>query len=253
MKRRDVFKVAGWAGASALFIKVLGSGEAQVIGPVYTDQVNPYAPTGFKGLGANAAAYTYFTGEEAKFIEAAVARILPKDESGPGALEAGVSYYIDQQLDGSFGRGATWYMQGPWAVGTPMQGYQLQLTPAEVYRAGISAARKYASGKGKAFEALAAGDQDQVLKDLEAGKVSDPEVPAEVTSQFFAFLLQNTIEGFLADPAYGGNRGKTGWQQLGFPGVYLETYSDFIDKAGAKLPKIVYMSLADAQNIAAQG
>ncbi|MGY2895072.1 gluconate 2-dehydrogenase subunit 3 family protein [Deinococcus sp. UYEF24] len=248
MKRRDVFKTVGWMGASALFLKVLGTADAQVVGPGYTEQVNPYAPNDFKGLGAGSEAYTFFTGEEAKFVEAAVARLIPKDESGPGALEAGVSYYIDQQLAGAFGEGAKWYMQGPWTPGTPMQGYQLPFTPAEVYRAGISAARKYAQSKGKAFEAMSASSQDQVLKDLEAGKVSDPNVPAEVTSQFFAFLLQNTVEGFLADPAYGGNRDKTGWKQLGFPGVYLETYADFIDKVGAKLPKIVFVSLADAQN-----
>lgn len=249
MKRRDLFKVMGWAGANALFFKVMGSAEAQANGKGFTDQVDPYAPNDFKGLGRQAEAYTFFTGEEAKFIEAAVARLLPRDASGPGALETGCGYYIDQQLAGSFGQAGRWYMQGPWQPGTPMQGYQLPLTPAEVYRAGISAAQHYSNQMfSKDFDELRGDHQDQILKALEASKVSDPNVPTAVTQQFFAFLLQNTVEGFLADPAYGGNRGKSGWQQLGFPGVYLENYGDFIDQPMAKLPKIIFVDLADAQN-----
>ena len=30
-------------------------------------------------------------------------------------------------------------MQGPWKLGLPSQGYQLPLTPAQLYRAGIEA------------------------------------------------------------------------------------------------------------------
>ena len=56
---------------------------------------------------------------------------------GPGAKEAGVTFFIDQQLAGPFGRAETWYMQGPWKEGTPQQGYQLKLTPAQLYRVGI--------------------------------------------------------------------------------------------------------------------
>ena len=237
-----------------MFLKTSEPGQAQVIQVPPATQVNPYAPHDLKGLATNPEAYTFFTGVEAQFIEAAVERILPADESGPGALGAGVSYYIDQQLAGSFGTGAKWYMQGPWAIGTSMQGYQLQYTPAEVYRAGISAGDWYAQQQhGKRLKALSAAQQDEVLKAIESGKVSHPEVPAEIMTQFFAFLLQNTIEGFLADPAYGGNRGKTGWQQIGYPGVYLEMYSDYIDKAAKDLPKLTFLSLADTQRIPENG
>lgn len=248
MDRRDFFRIAGGLGTTVLFFKAASPGSAQVVQSGSVQQVTPYAPNDLRGLGSGPQAYTFFTGVEARFIEAAVERLLPRDASGPGALEAGVSYYIDQQLYGTFGEAGRWYMQGPWAVGTPMQGYQLPFTPAEVYRAGISAAEIHAQARyKKAFADLSGTQQDTVLRDLEAGRISDPNVPAEVTQQFFAFLLQNTVEGFLADPAYGGNRNKTGWQQLGFPGVYLEMYGDLISKTSKTLPKVMFLSLADTQ------
>ena len=48
-------------------------------------------------------AYGWLTQPEQAFIEAAVARLVPADELGPGAKEAGVSYFIDQQLAGAYG------------------------------------------------------------------------------------------------------------------------------------------------------
>jgi gluconate 2-dehydrogenase gamma chain len=31
-------------------------------------------------------------------------------------------------------------------------------------------------------------------------------------------LVQNTVEGFFADPIYGGNKNFIGWRLIGFPG-----------------------------------
>jgi gluconate 2-dehydrogenase gamma chain len=44
---------------------------------------------------------------------------------------------------------------------------------------------------------------------------------------FFEAILAITIEGFLADPIYGGNRDKAGWKLLGFPGLPA-TYSNAV-------------------------
>src|SRR5437660_651170 len=57
--------------------------------------------------------------DEMAFVDAAVARIIPNDDLGPGAKEAGVGLFIDRQLAGPYGRGETWYMQGPWREGAP--------------------------------------------------------------------------------------------------------------------------------------
>ena len=42
--------------------------------------------------------YMFFTAAEVAFVDAAVARLIPADELGPGAREAGVTYFIDQQI-----------------------------------------------------------------------------------------------------------------------------------------------------------
>ena len=79
----------------------------------------------------------FFSAAEVAFVDAAVARLIPADELGPGAKEAGVTYFIDQQLFGGWGAMAKMYRQGPHPEGTPQQGYQSPLTPQEIYRAAI--------------------------------------------------------------------------------------------------------------------
>jgi gluconate 2-dehydrogenase gamma chain len=85
----------------------------------------------------------FFTPEEAAFIEAAVARLIPNDEVGPGAVEANVPFFLDRQLAGPFGRGDHYYLGGPWPKGTPEQGYQSRFSPAQLYRAAIAAIDSY--------------------------------------------------------------------------------------------------------------
>jgi len=76
------------------------------------------------------AAYTYLTEPESAFVEAAVGRLIPTDELGPGGREAAVAFYIDQQLSGQFGYAAKMYQQGPWqSDAAPEFGYQLPLNP----------------------------------------------------------------------------------------------------------------------------
>jgi gluconate 2-dehydrogenase gamma chain len=183
---------------------------------------------------ANGGGYVFFTGAEAAFIEAVVARIIPRDELGAGALEAGVPTFIDRQLAGEFGRGARWYMQGPWGPGEKTQGYQTRLTPAGIYRAAIGAIDQQVSREGKAgaFAKLAAADQDEFLHRLEKGAVQLAGVDA---ATFFDMLLQNTIEGFWSDPIYGGNRDMVGWKLIGFPGARYD-HSPFVSQHGQKYP-----------------
>ena len=166
-------------------------------------------------LGSLEKAYTFFSPTEAEFIEAAVARLIPKDELGSGALEADVSYYIDRLLTTEHGSGARFYNQGPFGATTPFQGYQSPLTPPEVYRIGIAATDKYCQRQyGKRFAQLDAAAQDGVLKGLQ--DVSLEDVPG---ATFFGQLLADTKDGFFSDPAYGGNGDMIGWKLVGYPGV----------------------------------
>ena len=79
-------------------------------------------------MGASSAtvghARFYLTQPEARFLDAAVARLIPADELGPGAKEAGVTCFIDRQLAGAWGTHSRNYRLGPWLEGTPQQGFQ---------------------------------------------------------------------------------------------------------------------------------
>jgi gluconate 2-dehydrogenase gamma chain len=178
--------------------------------------------------------YQFLAPAEAAFVEAAVARLIPKDELGPGAVEAGVPVFIDRQLAGEYGAGGRWYMQGPWGAGEPTQGWQTRLTPAGLYRTAIREVDEAVSHEGKAatYAKLAADDQDRWLHQLEQGKVQLPTADAKT---FFQLLWQNTLEGFWADPLYGGNRDMAGWKLIGFPGARYD-HSPYVKKYGEKYP-----------------
>jgi gluconate 2-dehydrogenase gamma chain len=169
------------------------------------------------GSRAKAPAPAFFSDAELAFVDAAVSRLIPADDLGPGAKEAGVTVFIDRQLSGPYGRAETWYLQGPGAKGAPEQGYQLRVGPAQLYRDAIAAIDGHCRKQfqGKTFAQLQAAEQDKLLHALEKG---DLHLEGTSTKDFFEILWNNTKEGFLADPMYGGNRGFAGWKLIGFPG-----------------------------------
>ena len=177
---------------------------------------------------APAHAFSFLMQPEIRFIDAAVARLIPADELGPGAREAGVTHFIDQQLASSWGTHGRNYRSGPWLEGTAQQGFQSRLTPKEIYRTAIRETNAYCSRQyGKNFEFLTAAQQDEVLHDLEEGKIELEAVSAKL---FFGLLMRNTEEGFFADPMYGGNRDKIGWKLIGFPGIASSAYAEHLEK-----------------------
>ena len=204
-------------------------------------------PAQVRGPHAVPGAYTFLMRTEARFIEAACERIIPSDELGPGAVEAGVPLFIDQQLQGKFGLAAKWYMQGPWQEGAEEQGYQLPLTPQEVYRVCIPALDMYAEETyGAVFADLSGADQDDLIRALEAGELEIEPLPSTVLSTFWELFYDNVMQGFFADPAYGGNRDKVGWRLVGFPGV-AAAYRGVIE-AYYGVPYLVEpVSIADIQ------
>lgn len=191
------------------------------------------ALTGVAGAPARAAPrkgrrYVFFTPVEAAFIEAAVARLIPADELGPGALEADVPAFIDQQLAGAWGGGERLYRSGPWKPGTASQGYQLPFTPAELFRNALRGIAADLKAGGRGFASLPAGQQDAYLRRLEKGGKDLGGVPSQV---FFESLLEMSIEGYFSDPVYGGNRGMAAWEMIGFPGAYANYY-ELVDHHG---------------------
>ena len=171
-------------------------------------------------------AYGFLTQPEVQFLDAAVERLIPTDELGPGARDAGVSCYIDRQLTSIWGVHGRNYRAGPLPEGTPQQGFQSRLTPQEIYRYGIADTDAHCKRQyGKAFRLLSGEQQDEVLHALEKNAIELPSLPARL---FFGLLWRNTEEGFFGDPLYGGNRDKVGWRLLGFPGVAPSNYHELM-------------------------
>lgn len=163
---------------------------------------------------ANATRYAFLTERDATFLRAAADRLIPADDY-PSASQAGVLAYIDGQLAGVYGRGERMYLEPPHRPGKPEQGYQLGLSPAALYRQSLDALASHPLGRS--FASQPAAQQDAFLRELEAGEWMLGDVPSAV---FFETLLANVIEGYFADPLYGGNRDMAGWRMVGFPGAY---------------------------------
>jgi gluconate 2-dehydrogenase gamma chain len=127
-------------------------------------------------------------------LKAVLERLIPSDESGPGAREAKVWRYIDHAL-------------------------AHDLSPAKrIYTDNLPALDRYASGRhGADFAKLPAAQQDDVLRDVESGNAAGFK-PDSAT--FFASVLAHAQQGMFGDPVYGGNADFAGWDLIGFPGIY---------------------------------
>jgi gluconate 2-dehydrogenase gamma chain len=121
----------------------------------------------------------YLTPDQASSVAAVAAQIIPTD-STPGATEAGSVFFIDRAL-ASFDRGQQ-----------------------AVYTKGLDELQTRARQAGaEKFSALSAAQQIETLKSIEK-------------TPFFNAIRVHTIVGFFANPEYGGNNGKVGWELIGF-------------------------------------
>jgi gluconate 2-dehydrogenase gamma chain len=139
--------------------------------------------------------FEFFTPEEAAEVEAITARIIPTDDT-PGAREAGVVYFIDRSL-------ATFAAddQKTYREGLP----ELQARVKEM----LPSASK--------FSGLTAEQQDEVLHsfDENASTTRRASRARPGAQNFFETVRVHTIQGFLIDPEFGGNRDGVGWKLIG--------------------------------------
>jgi gluconate 2-dehydrogenase gamma chain len=172
----------------------------------------------------NSLGQQFFFHDEINALDAMVARIVPGDESDPGAREAGVVTYIDRALAGPY---AAWQL---------------------AYREGLRLLNAHATAcHGDKFHALSDSDQDAIIAALERNDV--PGFPGNDAADFFAMVWAHTVEGLLCDPAYGGNRNGVGWKLIGFPGTQYG-YSAEEMQYGADLTTKPLMTLADIERLA---
>src|ERR1700738_835737 len=208
--RRDVLKgaIVGGAAAAGVTTAIATPDVAQAQAPA------PAAPAATQ----QASGYTFLNIAEAAFVEALVDHMIPADEISPKGTDLGVNVYIDRALAGAWGKGERLYMQGPWKPGAPSQAYQLPLTPAQLYRAGIEATNAHCRKTyGKSFDRIEDAQRQEVLTGLSTGKITfENGLPVRV---FWTTLYQTVVEGMYSDPIYGGNRNKAGWAIIGFPGI----------------------------------
>ena len=177
---------------------------------------------------------------EHAFIVAAVDTLIPADELSPSGSECGVATFIDRQLAGAYGNGARLYRDGPFHTAKPELGYQLPLNPREFFRAGIAAANDWSRKTyGKDFDRLPEEERQAALKAMEAGKAAFSGLPSR---GFFNALLQIAMEGFFADPIYGGNRDMASWKMIGYPGLpasYREDIRKYFGKKYDRPPRSI--------------
>jgi len=120
--------------------------------------------------------------EQMKTLVAFIDRLIPHDELGPGAVEAGAQIYIDRVLAGPNANEKASFVQGLEAV--------------DAYAKRVH---------GAALAELSAEKRDQVLTEM-------------VNEQFFNRARRLTIEGMFSDPYYGGNKNFAGWDLIRYPG-----------------------------------
>jgi gluconate 2-dehydrogenase gamma chain len=236
--RRKFLWGAGLAGTAVAAGMAPDAAQAQA-------QVQAKAKAASGGQGYASAApepepQLILTPTEHAFIVAAVDTLIPADELSPSGSECGVATFIDRQLASAWGGGGKMYRAGPFRTGKPEQGYQLPLTPAEFFSAGIAAANAWSRKTyGHDFDQLSADKRAQALEAMQDGKAQFADFNSRA---FFARLLAITMEGFFSDPIYGGNRNMAGWRMIGFPGLpatYRNLYEEYRDKPYTVEPRSI--------------
>ena len=173
---------------------------------------------------ADARPWAIVTDDQARWLAAACDVLIPEDDY-PSASQAGVVDFIDLQMATGYGRGEGLYLQGPFFEGTPQQGWQLDMTPADLLLTGIDDLNAEAT---PIFDLDRSGRADFIQRLSERTQPIGGGTPA---TDFFTLLRSLTNEGYFADPIYLGNYDYAGWRMVGFPGAHAY-YLDRVDDDG---------------------
>ena len=162
-------------------------------------------------------------------LRAIVQCLIPADDIWPGACEANVDVFIQRQLAGPYGAAERWYTRR-----SAIDEDATPLIPRDLYRAGLAETDRLALAEhGAAFGALTNDSQIAMLQTIEAG---GHDRPALCMAAFFNLVLENTLEGYFADPVHGGNRDAQSWHMIGFPGCGHDYSTLITSHRNQKLP-----------------
>ena len=173
-----------------------------------TAAISLTAPARARLQTAAAETFVALTPVEAETVRAVVARLIPADENGPGALEARADRYIDRALAGALKASRAAYTAGLADLNARAQ-----------------------AAKGVPFTRLSSADQDAVLTTFQ-----------QTSAQFFNLIRTHTIQGTFGDPFYGGNANFIGWNLIGYPGARTSVSADLqrLDKKPESSRKAAY-------------
>jgi gluconate 2-dehydrogenase gamma chain len=177
---------------------------------------------------------TFFNAAEWAFVQAACDRLIPADDIGPSAAQAGVPEFIDRHMQTPYAAGDIWYMQGPFVEAAPQFGYQGRLPVRDILRVGIKALDAHCRRTlgGKTFSQADHSQQEALLKAAEAGKLELENISAK---EFFNQLLAETRMGYFCDPKHGGNKNMAAWKMIGYPGARAD-YTDWVEVRNRPYP-----------------
>jgi len=196
ISRRDLLRTAGAAGAAALIPhSVAAAVTAESLEPVAAALMGPSVGPAPPPTGP----LMNLTARETEILSAMVDRLIPSDELGPGALEAGALRFIDRALS------------------------EAESDSAGAYRLGLAALDRYSRySRGAPFIELPVTDQDSILIDLQTGGATGAGAGFVGSSgSFFNMVKSHTWQGTFGDPHYGGNVDFVGWDLIGYPGVRM--------------------------------
>ena len=189
VSRRALLRGAGIVGAAA------AAGPSQVLASPEPAPA-PVAAQRTPGLPPREA-YEHLTAEQADLLEAIADHLIPADEHGPGAIEAGAVHYIDRALGGALAGSR------------------------DAYTTGLAAFDRYCrSSRGAPFPGLSRTDRISALIDVETGAATGAGSGFVGSSAgFFNMVRSHVLQGMFGDPYYGGNADFVGWDLLGYPGI----------------------------------
>jgi len=136
--------------------------------------------------------YRFFTPGEAVCVIALAEQVIPADEHGGGATEAGVIHYIDRQLVAVFD-----YDQ-------------------VIYQKGIDALQQSCLGTlGTRFEQMDPDRQLEICWKMDRGELHGMYWEEVDQRRFFSLVVDHVMQGFYGAPRHGGNRGYMRYRMMG--------------------------------------
>jgi gluconate 2-dehydrogenase gamma chain len=142
--------------------------------------------------------FRFFTIDEATLLAEICEEIIPADENGPGAKQAGVIYYIDKQLSEVF------------------------IHQQDLYRNGLVAMNESCTQiYSSSFENLERESRVLFLNKMENDGITGEFWQQNSASSFFSLIIRHTMQGFYGPPRHGGNKNYISYKMMNLDYPYV--------------------------------